>query len=384
MKKKRISILGSTGSIGRQALDVINKFPERFQVVALAAGTNLELLAGQVKKFKPQLVSVMDGQKAKQLKKLIPGSVSVSWGEDGLERSATAPDADLILISLVGAAGLRPLLKAIAAGKNIALANKEPMVMAGKLITGLARAKSVKLIPVDSEHSAIFQLLEGKPRNQIRKVILSASGGPFLRRKKDKLEKVSIKEVLNHPTWKMGRKITVDSATLMNKALELIEAKWLFDLAPEQLSVIIHPQSIVHSLIELNDGAIFAHLSVPDMRIPISYALFWPERPELDFEKLDLAGLAQLRFEEPDFKQFPALSLGFQALAAGGTMAAVMNAANEESVSAFLSGNIGFNRIVEIVERVMKGHKSKEPKDLDDVLKADRDGREKARKLINV
>lgn len=384
MKKKRISILGSTGSIGRQALDVINKFPERFQVVALAAGTNLELLAGQVKKFNPQMVSVMDGQKAKQLKKLIPGSVSVSWGEDGLERSATAPDADLILMSLVGAAGLRPLLKAIAAGKNIALANKEPMVMAGKLITGLARAKSVKLIPVDSEHSAIFQLLEGKPRNQIRKVILSASGGPFLRRKKDKLEEVSIKEVLKHPTWKMGRKITVDSATLMNKALELIEAKWLFDLAPEQLSVIIHPQSIVHSLIELNDGAIFAHLSVPDMRIPISYALFWPERPELDFEKLDLAGLAQLRFEEPDFKQFPALSLGFQALAAGGTMAAVMNAANEESVSAFLSGNIGFNRIVEIVARVMKGHKSKEPKDLDDVLKADRDGREKARKLINV
>jgi len=384
MKKKRISILGSTGSIGRQALEIIEKFPERFKVVSLAAGENLEILARQIKKFKPRSVSVISEQKAKALKKMIPGPVSVAWGEEGLDRAATDEDADLVLMSLVGSAGLKPLLKAISCGKTIALANKEPMVMAGKIIMEQVRKNSARLIPVDSEHSAIFQLLEGRPRKQLRRVILSASGGPFLGRKKEQLKNVSIVQVLKHPTWKMGKKITVDSATLMNKALELIEAKWLFDLTPEQVSVIIHPQSIVHSLVEMNDGAIFAHLSVPDMRIPISYALFWPERPMLDLKKLDLAEISQLKFEEPDFNQFPALRLGFRALNMEGTMAAVMNAANEEAVRAFLSGKISFNRIVRIVEKVMDAHKSWEPNNLGDVLKADCGARERARKLINV
>ena len=384
MKKKRISILGSTGSIGRQALEIIGKFPERFKVVSLCAGENLEILARQIQKFKPRMASVISEQKAKALKKMVPGPVSVAWGEEGLDRAAVAEDADLVLMSLVGSPGLKPLLKAIACGKTIALANKEPMVMAGKLIMEQARKNSARLIPVDSEHSAIFQLLEGKPRKQIRRVILSASGGPFLRGKKEQLKNVSIAQVLKHPTWKMGKKITVDSATLMNKALELIEAKWLFDLSPGRISVIIHPQSIVHSLVELNDGAVFAHLSVPDMRIPISYALFWPERPGLDLKKLDLAQISELKFEKPDFNQFPALKLGFCALKMGGSMASAMNAANEEAVKAFLSGKISFNGIVRIVEKVMDGHKSAEPKNLEDVLEVDRGARERARKLINV
>jgi 1-deoxy-D-xylulose-5-phosphate reductoisomerase len=383
MKKKRITILGSTGSIGRQALDIVEKFPDRFQVTSLCAGENLELLAEQARKFKPGMVSVINEQKAIALKKMIPGKVSVAWGEEGLDRAAV-DDADLVLMSVVGSAGLKPLLKAISRGKTIALANKEPMVMAGRIIMEQARKKSARLIPVDSEHSAIFQLLEGRPRKQLRRVILSASGGPFLRAKKEQLKNVSIAQVLKHPTWKMGRKITVDSATLMNKALELIEAKWLFDLSPQQISVVIHPQSIVHSLVELNDGAVFAHLSVPDMRIPISYALFWPERPGLDLTKLDLARVWELKFEEPDFRQFPALKLGFRALEAGGSMAAAMNAANEEAVGAFLSGKISFNRIVGVVEKVMDGHQSTEPKNLEDVLETDRGARERARKLIDV
>ena len=282
MPKKQISILGSTGSIGTQSLQILERFPQKFQVAALAARQNLKLLETQAKKFHPRLVSVETEAAAQELKKRLPSNIKVVFGADGLEQAASIKEADLVLMALSGSAGLRPLLAAIEAGRDIALANKEPMVMAGKIITGRARKKGVCIIPVDSEHSAIFQLLQGRDRAEIRKVILSASGGPFREKTRRELGKVTLAQALRHPTWKMGKKVTIDSATLMNKALELIEAKWLFDLRPDQVEVVIHPRSIIHALVELSDGAVLALLSRPDMRIPIAYALFWPERPELD------------------------------------------------------------------------------------------------------
>jgi 1-deoxy-D-xylulose-5-phosphate reductoisomerase len=383
MNRKRITILGSTGSIGRQALSVVEKFPDRFEVVGLSAGKNLNALKAQIDKFKPKMVSVWSETDAAHLKKFVHGSTEVSFGQSGLDGLAASPKTDLVLVALVGSAGLSPLMQAINAGKVIALANKEPMVMAGKIITRVAKKRGAKLIPVDSEHSAIFQLLDGKPRGQLRKVILSASGGPFLRKKTSELGTVSAGDALRHPTWKMGKKISVDSATLMNKALEIIEAKWLFNLDSEQIDVIIHPQSIVHSMVEMRDGAVFAHMSVPDMRIPIAFALFWPERPILGFQPLDLAKISVLKFERPDLKQFPSLRLGFQALASGGTLAAVMNGSNETAVAAFLSGRIRFNMIVRIVEKVMREHENTEPENLAQVLKADAWARARAQELID-
>jgi len=382
MAVKRISVLGSTGSIGRQALDIAQKFPDRFKVVGLSGGQNLKLLAGQTKKFKPRIVSVMDEDKAKALKKLVGPRVKIVHGEDGLNQLAAIPEAQLVLIALVGAAGLNPLLNAILENKIIALANKEPMVMAGKLVTDLLSGKAAKIIPVDSEHSAIFQLLNARPLSQVRRVILSASGGPFLRKKTRDLKDAGIREALRHPTWKMGKKISVDSATLMNKALELIEAKWLFGLKYDQIDVVIHPQSIVHSLVEMCDGAVFAHLSVPDMRIPIAFALFWPERPELEFQRLDLAKISELKFGKPDLKRFPALKLGFYALKHGATFPAVMSAADEEAVKAFLSGNIAFNKIVTIIDKVMAEHEPVEPTRLEDIMNADQWARARAKELI--
>jgi 1-deoxy-D-xylulose-5-phosphate reductoisomerase len=384
MRKKQISILGATGSIGTQALQILERFPRKFQVAALAAKQNLKLLEAQAKKFHPRLISVATEAAAHQLKKRLPPTIKVVFGADGLEQAASLKEADLVLMALSGSAGLKPLLAAMEAGKDIALANKEPMVMAGKIITGRARKKGVRIIPVDSEHSAIFQLLEGRNRAEIRKVILSASGGPFREKTRRELGKVTVAQALRHPTWKMGRKVTIDSATLMNKALELIEAKWLFDLEPDQVEVIIHPQSLVHSLVEMRDGEIIALLSRPDMRIPIAYALFWPERPELDLPRLDLARAGGIKFEAPDLRRFPALRLGFSALRLGGTLAAAMNAANEESVSAFLSGKIGFNMIVETVAKVMMEHKNLEARNLEEILSADGWARERARELIHV
>ena len=383
MKRKRIAILGSTGSIGRQALAVVERFLDSFNVVGLAAGRNLELLKTQVKKFKPRMVCVQIEQDAEKLKKSIGAAVKVCSGEPGLKELASMPGADLVLMAMVGSEGLSPLLQAIDAGKTIALANKEPMVMAGKIVTRAAKKNRARLIPVDSEHSAIFQLLDGRPRGQVRKVILSASGGPFLRRKASQLGSVSAEDALRHPTWKMGKKISVDSATLMNKALELIEAKWLFDLEPGQINVVIHPQSIVHSMLEMNDGAVFAHMSVPDMRIPIAFALLWPERPGLEFPRLELAKISALKFERPDLEQFPSLRLGFQALESGGTLPAVMNAANEIAVQAFLSGRMRFNMIVRMVGKIMREHKNTEPRNLSQILKADAWARARARELIH-
>ena len=383
MTKKRISILGSTGSIGTQALEIISRVPGEFKVAALSAKANLKLLAEQVKKFQPGLVSVPTGQSARELRKKIPGSVKIVSGEDGLNQASSLKEVDLVLMALAGSAGLNPLLQAIEAGKNIALANKEPMVMAGEIITRGARKRGVRIIPVDSEHSAIFQLLQGKKKREISRIILSASGGPFRNLSRSRMAEVSVEEALRHPTWKMGKKISVDSATLMNKALELMEARWLFDLKPDQLEVIIHPQSIVHSLVETRDGALFAHLSVPDMRIPIAYALFFPDRPELDFPRLDLAQIRELKFEKPDLNRFPAIKLGFQALKVGGTLPAVMNAADEEAVSAFLFGKIGFNKIVELIAKVMNQHQPEESKSLKEILEADVWARKRAGELIN-
>ncbi len=384
MAKKRVSILGSTGSIGTQALEIVACFPRKFKVVALSARENLELLEEQSKKVHPSLVSVQTEAAARELKKKIPRTIKVVSGEAGLIEAAGRKDADLVLMAIAGSAGLNPLLAAIDAGKNIALANKEPMVMAGEIITGRALKKGVKVIPVDSEHSAIFQLIRGKHPEEIRRVILSASGGPFRGKSREQMNDATVEDALRHPTWKMGRKISVDSATLMNKALELIEAKWLFGLRPEQLEVIIHPQSVIHSMVETRDGAICAYLSAPDMRIPIAYALFFPERPELDFPRLDLEELAELKFEPADQNCFPGLKLGFQALHAGGTLPAVMNAADEEAVSAFLSGKIGFNNIVELVEIIMNEHKTKSAKTLKEILEADHWARTRAGELINV
>jgi len=381
MQKKRITILGSTGSIGRQALAVIAGFPERFQVAGLAAGKNLALLKEQARRFRPEMVSILDPARARELEKSLFGKVKVMAGEQGLNELAGSSHAELVLSALAGSAGLSPLLKAIDAGRNVALANKEPMVMAGKLIVSRARKKRLSIIPVDSEHSAVFQLLARRPRAEIRKVILSASGGPFLRQKPAELEFATASQALRHPTWKMGRKISVDSATLMNKALELVEARWLFELKPDRLDVIIHPQSIVHSLVEMTDGAMFAHLSVPDMRIPIAFALFFPQRPELEFPSLDLAKISSLEFERADLKKFPALKLGFAALKAGGTLPAVMNAANETAVAAFLAGKIGFQQIVKTVAKVMAEHENIEPENLDQVLEADRSARRRAGEL---
>jgi len=383
MTLKRITILGSTGSIGTQALELISLFSEKFKVVGLSARGNLQLLAEQTRKFQPKIISVPDDKAGRFLKKTIGPGIRIVIGEDGLNELTSFKGAELILIALGGSVGLKPLLEAIDSGKDIALANKEPMVMAGELITERARKKGVRIIPVDSEHSAIFQLIEGRRFSEISRVIITSSGGPFRTKTLKQMRRVSVSQALNHPTWRMGKKVSVDSATLMNKALEMIEARWFFNLPPEKISVLIHPQSIVHSLVEMTDGAMFAHLSIPDMRIPIAYALFYPERPKLNFPRLNLARVRELNFEEPDMERFPGLKLGFQALKTCGTLPAVMNAADEEAVSAFLLGKIRFNRIVELVGEVMKMHKAKAVKSVDDIVLADQWARDIARELIN-
>jgi len=383
MVKKRICILGSTGSIGRQALEVIALFPEHFQVVGLSAGENLELLVAQIKKFEPKIVSIADGSKAKILKAKLSSKIKIVSGEAGLMELATLRQADLILMAISGSVGLQPILGAISFGKEIALANKESLVMAGKLIMESAKRRGAQILPIDSEHSAIFQLLEGRSKEQVERVVLSASGGPFLRKSQRELKRVRVSEALNHPTWKMGKKISVDSATLMNKSLELIEAKCLFGLKPEQLEVVIHPESIVHSLIMLRDGSVFAQLSMPDMRIPIAYALFYPKRLGIDFPRLNLTRVRALHFEKPDTERFPALKLGYHALQVQKSLPIVMNAVNEEAVNAFLLGKIGFNRIMELVEKVMDEHKVIEPSGLKEILEIDNWARNRTKELID-
>jgi len=374
---KRLSILGSTGSIGMQALEVVRAHPEAFEVVALAAGRRLDLFAQQVREFRPHLVSVASRDGAQELQERLRGlPVKICSGEEGLSEVAAYSDAELTLLAVVGAMGLKPALAAIRAGKDVALATKEALVMAGALLTAEAAARGVKLLPVDSEHSAIFQCLEGGGRGALKRIILTASGGALRQVPKERLASVTPEEALNHPVWSMGKKITIDSATLMNKGLEVIEARWLFDIDAQQVDVILHPQSIVHSLIEYVDGSVLAQLAPPDMRLPILYALSYPARLKNAFPTLDLVQVASLTFEPVDRERFPCLGYAYEAVAVGGTAPAVLNAANEVAVELFLGRQISFGEIPEVIEASLRGHRPGDGDSLDEILAADREVRE--------
>jgi 1-deoxy-D-xylulose-5-phosphate reductoisomerase len=383
---KRLALLGSTGSIGEQTLAVVAEFPERFQVCALAAGRNVARLAEQVREHAPERVAVADAAAARELReRLGPDTPEIGVGPAGLVAVAEHP-ADLVVAGLVGAIGLAPTLAAIRAGRDIALANKEVMVMAGALVQREVRRWGVRLLPVDSEHSAIFQALAGQRPADVSRLVLTASGGPFRLWSAEKMARATVAEALAHPNWSMGPKISIDSATLANKALEVIEARWLFDVAPEQVAVVVHPQSIVHSLVELVDGSVLAQLGVPDMRVPIACALAWPERLPLAGARLDLAAVGQLDFEPPDPKRFPCLELAWRALAGAEAAPAVLNAANEEAVAAFLAGRVRFPSIAAVDERVLDDylalHAGEKVAELDDVLEADAWARARARSAL--
>lgn len=382
---KRIAILGSTGSIGRSALQVVEQFPDRLQVVALAAGRNIDLLAEQIHRFRPRLAAVFDLQLAKDLtSRLQPGiEVEVVAGSQGYQQVASCAEAEMILSSMVGAAGLIPTLSAIRAGKDVALANKETLVMAGALVMGEVRRSQVELLPVDSEHNAIFQAMEGHRREDLKRILLTASGGPFLNMPKEQLESVTPTQALAHPNWAMGPKISIDSATLMNKGLEVIEAKWLFDVPVEKIDVHVHPQSIVHSMVEYVDGSVIAQMGIPDMRIPIAYALAYPERLELDLPRLDFFTVQTLTFQEPDLNRFPCLQLAFAACKAGGTMPAVLNAANEVAVQAFLDNRIPFSGIPRLVNQAMEEHALDPAAELEAILEADAWARRRTEEIID-
>ena len=381
---KRLAILGATGSIGVTTLDVVARFPNRFDVVALAAGKNVERLAQQVERFQPAIVGVGDAAAGRALQQLVPDyRGEIVSGAAGLEAVATAPQADLVISALVGALGLVPTLRAIEAGKPVALANKEVLVIAGELVTRAARTAGVDLFPLDSEHNAIFQALHGHRRNEVRRIILTASGGPFLNRPLEELRTVTRQQALQHPTWKMGEKITIDSATLMNKGLEVIEAHWLFGCPPEQIGVVIHPQSIVHSMVEYIDGSVIAQMGIADMSIPISYILAYPERlPMAHLPSLDLPRAGTLQFAEPDLARFVCLDLAYRALRAGGTAPAVLNAANEVVVEAFLAGALAFLDIPRILTEVLEAHVPTAGENLETLLGADRWSRAQARRRV--
>jgi len=375
-RMKGIAVLGSTGSIGRNTLEVVRKNPDRFRVVSLAAGSNVALLRQQIEEFKPEFVSVLGEPELKELKN--SGlSCESGFGEEGAVRAACHTGVDTAVSAITGAAGLVPTMAAIKAGKDIALANKETLVMAGQLVMEEAVKRGVRLLPVDSEHSAVFQSLSGHRKEDVRRIILTASGGPFLNTPGERLETVTPEEALRHPRWSMGRKITIDSATLVNKGLEVIEARWLFDLPAAKISVSIHPQSIVHSMVEYIDGSIVAQMGSTDMKGPIAYALSYPERIADSAPLLGLAGL-KLEFMEPDFKRFPCLGLAYNALETGGTAPAVLNAADEAAVSMFLKGRIPFTGIFKVISEVLERHNPGKVGALEDVLEADRWAREAA------
>jgi 1-deoxy-D-xylulose-5-phosphate reductoisomerase len=378
---KRIAVLGSTGSIGRQALDVVRTHPDRLRIVGLAAGHNWELLAQQAAEFVPEIVSVESEADAARLKVRLGDRVKVFAGAAGLNAVATWPTADLVLVAVTGTAALVHTVEAIQLGKDIALANKETLVAAGELITELASSMGVQLLPVDSEHSAIWQCVAHR-RSEVTGIVLTASGGPFRRFSREELQEVTPEAALRHPTWKMGPKITIDSATLMNKGLEVIEARWLFDLDYDRIEVVIHPQSIVHGMARLRDGTVLACLSSTDMRLPIQYALSYPERWEALADPLDFCALAKLTFEAPDRERFPSLDLAYQAGRAGGTVPCVLNAANEVAVTAFLQGRLRFTDIPRVVACIIEKHISKKRPSLGDILEAERWAREAARAAI--
>ncbi len=382
---KALAILGSTGSVGQQALSVVAANPERFRVTALAAGHNVAVLAEQVKRFEPELVSLADQADARALRKRVGDAVEIRFGSDGL-LAVAAHHAELVVAALVGAVGLAPTLAAIRAGRDIALANKEVMVMAGALVRREAEAHGVTLLPVDSEHSAIFQALAGHRHEDVSRLILTCSGGPFREWSTERIAQASVEQALDHPKWKMGAKITVDSATLMNKGLEVIEARWLFDVPADRIDVVVHPQSIVHSLVEYRDSSVLAQLGLPDMRVPIAVALAHPERIALDVPRLDLTRVKQLDFYEPDHARFPCLALAAQALRGGEEAAAVLNAANEVAVAAFLERLIPFGAIADTNAAVLESHlalrRGAVVNELADVLAADVWARDCARKQL--
>jgi 1-deoxy-D-xylulose-5-phosphate reductoisomerase len=380
---KKISLLGSTGSIGQSTLSVVEKYSDRFSVVALAAGNNIDLLEQQVRRFKPVVVSLSGQASAEILKKRLQGmKIRIFSGIEGMIQVAAADEADITVSAIVGTAGLVPTMAAIRAGKNIALANKEVLVTAGELVMAECRSRKVSLLPVDSEHSAIFQCLLAGENRDVGKLILTASGGPFRRHSKQDLAAVTLAQTLKHPNWSMGRKITVDSATLMNKGLEVIEARWLFGVPPERIKVLIHPQSIVHSLVEYRDGAVVAQLGMPDMRGPIAYALSYPERLEGVSPELDLARIGTLTFEEPDTERFPCLAHAFDALRAGGSMPAVLSAANEVAVKYFLDEKICYGDIAGVIKTAMEAHTPSPINTVEDALKADLWARQEAEMII--
>ncbi|MBI2348104.1 MAG: 1-deoxy-D-xylulose-5-phosphate reductoisomerase [Deltaproteobacteria bacterium] len=380
---KSIAVLGSTGSIGVSTLDLARRFPREFRVRGLVAGRNLKLLAAQVKEFDPEWISIREEEGVAPLRKLLGARrTEILWGEQGAVSIAAANGVDVVVAAIVGGAGLVPTLEAVRAGKEVALANKEALVMAGDIFVREAKRTGVRLLPVDSEHSAVFQCLQGNRREEVEQLILTASGGPFLRVPLKDLDRVTVKQALRHPNWKMGPKITVDSATMMNKGLEVVEARWLFDMTPSQVEVVIHPQSIVHSMVRYQDGSVIAQLGIPDMRIPIAYALSYPRRLKVNCRPLELTRLRELTFLPVEKKRFPALDLAYQALAAGGSMPAVLNAANEVAVAAFLERRIGFRAIHRVIAKTMAAHATRHPGEVREILELDGWARGKARQLI--
>lgn len=379
---KTINLLGATGSIGLQTLDIIRKHPASFRLSSFSAGRQEKAAEAIIREFKPKLVSVVEKETAERLQLSYP-DVKVLYGKDGLEAVAVDGAADTLVNAVIGSVGLEPTLKAIEAGKNIAIANKETLVTAGHIVTEAAQKAGVELLPVDSEHSAIFQSLQGEKAKNISRLILTASGGSFRDRKREELQDVTVEETLNHPNWSMGAKITVDSATMMNKGLEVIEAHWLFNLPYEQIDVLLHRESIIHSMVEFHDRSVMAQLGSPDMRVPIQYALTWPDRlPLPDTKQLDLAEIGQLHFQKMDFSRYRMLYLAYEAGKTGGTMPAVMNAANEEAVAAFLDRKLSFLQIEEAVERAMENHTSIAAPELGAILEADLQARATVRSLL--
>src|SRR6185369_3978327 len=369
---KNITILGSTGSIGVSTLEIVAAHPDRFRVVAMTAGRNLELFARQIRQFSPRIAAVASQEDVPRLKELCSGlDVEIKGGVEGLIAAATADETEMVVAAIVGAAGLVPTAAAIRARKDIALANKETLVTAGHLFMDMVAEYGVRLYPVDSEHSAVFQSIEGHRSSDIQKIILTASGGPFLNTPVEQLKRVTVRDALNHPNWSMGKKITIDSATMMNKGLEVLEARWLFDTDVEKINVNIHPQSIIHSMVEYVDGCVIAQLGTPDMKAPIAYALSYPERVPTGVQPLDLTQLSGLTFAKPDLERFPCLSLAYRSMSDGESMPAVMNAANEIAVEAFLEGKIGFAHIPELIEMTMDSHQPVALGSISDVLEVD-------------
>jgi 1-deoxy-D-xylulose-5-phosphate reductoisomerase len=375
---KNVVLLGSTGSIGTSTIKVAQDLPDRIRLLALGAGNNAELLLEQARKHQPQALCIQDPARAKQLQDALGTRTEVFCGAEGLIKLATLPGADIVLIAIVGTAGLKPALAAIRAGKDIAVASKEILVMAGEIVMREAREHGVKVLAVDSEHSAIFQCLDSKPTESVRRLWLTASGGPFRTTPASEFKDITVERALKHPSWVMGRKITIDSATLFNKGLEMIEARWLFDIEMQRVGVVVHPQSVVHSMVEFVDGSMLAQLSTPDMCLPIQYALLYPDRARSDRVQTSLAKIGTLTFEEPDATRFPAITLARRAGEVGGTLPAVLNAANEVAVEKFVNRQLSFTGITEVVARTMDAHKIVEQPSLDQILEADRWARQTA------